>query len=761
MDSKQSLNLGGSHSGAAASNMQRFESSARGANNNLLQMASTLQSRILPTLSSAEQMLSRLGSRAKNVFSGMGGGGSSNTVMAQPTFSNTGNNTTPGGPTPPSGGGGGGGGGTAQPAGNQPRGNAVFQQPNNTAGTIAAAAITAGGIAMPSVDEAFRMQLYTSRAGLLFGGQPYGNMGGTYRGLGQQITGGQSSYDDVRKMIDKYAKNATVTDEFDKMRAATLQRQLGLYGGSDANRNKLYEGAAAMSNFTPGMGITGGIQATGAVQRASSVLRLKAIGIRIRDENGQMKDIPQIIDDLWVKLEREKRRTGGSGSTLEDVKFSLNPGGFLANLLDTYFGFDPYLRQSIEDGLIYKAMSGGAKMPRGEKAMKEALKYGFTTDAAVEQAKRTSKASELISQTAPQIADAKAKADEILGYITNFFTRVDYFTGTIGALGGIKGFFETLAGGGNSGLGGFFASLMPNPIASAISNIFKAEGGPVDEKRPYIVGEQGPELFVPKQDGTIVPNHELKNYPFRHAGGAVHGSNKGQFTELKEKSSNEDFAKALLMHLNAPLTKDSIDALKIWQNFEGGHFNNSAMYNPLNTTYGKYSNVSMNDVGVKVYKNWDDGLHATVETLTGANAGSRGYADIVKALQTGAGKEEILAAINNSAWVTGKTGQNPYKFSKNQTANTVSGFSGKTPEGGFTVGGSEPENWLQAFTRGFWKSSQAMQDQARQQAVQSSGATIHGGVTIKIDGSGNPQSVAEAIKKVLSSQDISKSVAGS
>ena len=170
MDSKQGLNLGGSHSGAAASNMQRFESSARGANNNLLQMASTLQSRILPTLSSAEQMLARLGSRAKNVFSGMGGGGSSNTVMAQPTFSNTGNNTTPGGPTPPSGGGGGGGGGTAQPAGNQPRGNAVFQQPANTAGTIAAAAVTAGGIAIPSVDEAFRMQLYTARGGLVLGG---------------------------------------------------------------------------------------------------------------------------------------------------------------------------------------------------------------------------------------------------------------------------------------------------------------------------------------------------------------------------------------------------------------------------------------------------------------------------------------------------------------------------------------------------------------------------------------------------------------
>ena len=34
----------------------------------------------------------------------------------------------------------------------------------------------------------------------------------------------------------------------------------------------------------------------------------------------------------------------------------------------------------------------------------------------------------------------------------------------------------------------------------------RASGGPVDRMRPYIVGERGPELFVPKTAGTIVPN---------------------------------------------------------------------------------------------------------------------------------------------------------------------------------------------------------------------------------------------------------------
>jgi TP901 family phage tail tape measure protein len=37
----------------------------------------------------------------------------------------------------------------------------------------------------------------------------------------------------------------------------------------------------------------------------------------------------------------------------------------------------------------------------------------------------------------------------------------------------------------------------------------RAEGGPVEAGEPYIVGERGPELFVPRRGGEIVPNHKL------------------------------------------------------------------------------------------------------------------------------------------------------------------------------------------------------------------------------------------------------------
>lgn len=37
----------------------------------------------------------------------------------------------------------------------------------------------------------------------------------------------------------------------------------------------------------------------------------------------------------------------------------------------------------------------------------------------------------------------------------------------------------------------------------------RASGGPVDSSTPYMVGEQGMELFVPRSAGTIIPNHSL------------------------------------------------------------------------------------------------------------------------------------------------------------------------------------------------------------------------------------------------------------
>ena len=55
---------------------------------------------------------------------------------------------------------------------------------------------------------------------------------------------------------------------------------------------------------------------------------------------------------------------------------------------------------------------------------------------------------------------------------------------------------------------------IPGALGGAIgekigSILYRAKGGPVTGGSPYIVGEQGPELFVPSYSGSIVPNHAL------------------------------------------------------------------------------------------------------------------------------------------------------------------------------------------------------------------------------------------------------------
>ena len=63
------------------------------------------------------------------------------------------------------------------------------------------------------------------------------------------------------------------------------------------------------------------------------------------------------------------------------------------------------------------------------------------------------------------------------------------------------------------GIGDFFSGLFGGGAAPAFgSTAFwggKAEGGNVNGNNSYMVGERGPELFVPKTSGTIIPNNQL------------------------------------------------------------------------------------------------------------------------------------------------------------------------------------------------------------------------------------------------------------
>lgn len=73
-----------------------------------------------------------------------------------------------------------------------------------------------------------------------------------------------------------------------------------------------------------------------------------------------------------------------------------------------------------------------------------------------------------------------------------------------GLVGAIKG--------GAGSVGGAVSGLLgaASPIGAVVSGIGdllgRAGGGPVDAGTPYVVGENGPEIFVPQVGGTVVPN---------------------------------------------------------------------------------------------------------------------------------------------------------------------------------------------------------------------------------------------------------------
>jgi hypothetical protein len=68
------------------------------------------------------------------------------------------------------------------------------------------------------------------------------------------------------------------------------------------------------------------------------------------------------------------------------------------------------------------------------------------------------------------------------------------------------------------GVGGLVKNLFGG-VSSVVSGIGKgvkkifgglfADGGVTQPGKAYVVGERGPELFVPGQTGTVVPNHQM------------------------------------------------------------------------------------------------------------------------------------------------------------------------------------------------------------------------------------------------------------
>jgi len=93
----------------------------------------------------------------------------------------------------------------------------------------------------------------------------------------------------------------------------------------------------------------------------------------------------------------------------------------------------------------------------------------------------------------------KSMTDSIIRDLVRLTLRMSVTGPLAGALSGLFG----------SGGGGFnflFGGGSPSGFGGG-----KAAGGPVSANTPYVVGEHGPELFIPKGAGTIVPNQVTRS----------------------------------------------------------------------------------------------------------------------------------------------------------------------------------------------------------------------------------------------------------
>lgn len=147
------------------------------------------------------------------------------------------------------------------------------------------------------------------------------------------------------------------------------------------------------------------------------------------------------------------------------------------------------------------------------------------------------------------------------------------------------------------------------------------------------------------------------------------------------------FAISVLQALGAPVNAANVSSLLSWMHAEGGNWNNTARYNPLNTTYPLPGStpIAGNSAGVRAYQSWSQGIAATVRTLQDPR-----YSPIVSALRSSSGCSSVAGAVAASPWGTGPFSCNQ-SVSDSQVAQALSAPSSVDPN--ITVSAQTTSFW--------------------------------------------------------------------
>jgi murein DD-endopeptidase MepM/ murein hydrolase activator NlpD len=153
------------------------------------------------------------------------------------------------------------------------------------------------------------------------------------------------------------------------------------------------------------------------------------------------------------------------------------------------------------------------------------------------------------------------------------------------------------------------------------------------------------------------------------SGASSSASNTAGTRAILGTGDQQEWATQFLGRIGAPVTDTNLKSVNTWMRFEGGHWKNSAHYNPLNTTLDMGGSEIMNSHNVRRYTSMEEGLDATVKTILGNKSAERGYDAIVGALKNNADPQTVFNLINESSWGTKIRG------------GATSGFGASIPQG--------------------------------------------------------------------------------
>jgi murein DD-endopeptidase MepM/ murein hydrolase activator NlpD len=283
---------------------------------------------------------------------------------------------------------------------------------------------------------------------------------GFYQGIG-----GQAGADLGGRQMQQMMNQGTATSSLDAANAAMMGASNGLMPGLGGGA---FRGAAGVSNIMPGVGLEGGMEAQAALNKASSVNKLRMIGIQVRDANGLPRAVEDVARQVWNQL---KSMTGGDGRgtiTADDLSFALQSGNSLDSMLNQYFGNDPILRQSVIRYLYQFASGRGTSKKDLEKS---------NANPAVSQStgRRNAAAYGAINAYTNKGVQGVVDANDAIAQIARVATALEFLLGPVVQL---TTFMQTLSGGANGGIGNLIGGL-GNLIGPAIGMALAKAFGPI------------------------------------------------------------------------------------------------------------------------------------------------------------------------------------------------------------------------------------------------------------------------------------------